>query len=296
MLEDVHDASLLRPTRAALAYTAVRSAATTQRVDSAQTTAGAPDRARSRCCAMTIAREIATSGPTFLFDRKALRALALAHRERYAAARPYPHVVIDGLLGDEIASALAERFPRPDHPGFVRRDYAEQSARLGQLQRSGFEGVDPAIRHLLAELSAMAFLDFVSMLTGIEGLIPDPHFRGAGISLTLPGGHLALHADFNRDRMRHLERKITVLYYLPRTWDPAWGGALELWDAARTRCEASHLPLRDRLIVMAHGDAYWHGHPAPLACPEGHFRASIAAYYYVAAPSPQDAEAHGAIW
>ncbi len=245
---------------------------------------------------MSIARMAEASGPLFFFDRKPLRALALAHRDAYAAAEPYPHVVIDGLLGDALSIALADRFPRPDHRGFVRRDYAEQAARLGQLQRTGFEGVDPAIRHLLGELSAMAFLDFVSMLTGIEGLIPDPHFRGAGLSTTLPGGHLALHADFNRDRGRHLARKVTVLYYLPRTWDASWGGALELWDEGRTRCVASHLPIRDRMIVMAHGDTYWHGHPTPLACPEGHFRASVAAYYYTADASPADDEAHGAIW
>ncbi len=178
----------------------------------------------------------------------------------------------------------------------MRRDYREQSARLGQLQRTGFDGVDPALRHLLAELSGMAFLDFLSALTGVEGLIPDAHFRGAGPSLTLPGGHLALHADFNRDRTRHLERKITVLYYLSKDWSPAWGGALELWDEGRTRCDASYLPELDRLIVMAHGDAYWHGHPHPLTCPEGRFRASVSAYYYVAAPSADEGQAHGAIW
>lgn len=142
----------------------------------------------------------------------------------------------------------------------------------------------------------MAFLDFLGALTGIEGLIPDPHFRGAGLSLTLPGGHLALHADFNRDRTRHLQRKLTVLYYLGHDWETRWGGALELWDEPRTRCEASHLPLLDRMIVMAHGDTYWHGHPTPLACPEGRFRASISAYYYVASPSPDEHDAHGAIW
>jgi hypothetical protein len=142
----------------------------------------------------------------------------------------------------------------------------------------------------------MAFLDFLSALTDIEGLIADPHFRGAGPSLTLPGGHLALHADFNRDRTRHLERRVTVMYYLGKDWREEWGGALELWDAERTKCEASFSPLLDRLVVMAHGDTYWHGHPTPLACPEGRFRASIASYYYVAAPSDGEADAHGAIW
>ncbi|MEO6576639.1 MAG: 2OG-Fe(II) oxygenase [Polyangiaceae bacterium] len=234
--------------------------------------------------------------PAFFFDREKLRALAKAREQSYRDARPFPHAVFDQLLGEKVAVPLAEAFPRPDHPGWMRRDYDEQAARLGQLQRTGFAGVDGAIRHLLNELSGMAFLDFLFTLTGIEGLIPDAHFRGAGPSLTLPGGHLALHADFNRDRTRHLERKVTVIYYLGRDWEPAWGGALELWNAERTKCEVAILPALDRLVVMAHGDTYWHGHPAPLACPEGRFRASISAYYFVAAPSADEDDAHGAIW
>ena len=232
-------------------------------------------------------------GPQFFFDRKALRALGLAHRDAYREARPYPHAVFDGFAGDALARSLAERFPGPTHPGWVKRDYAEQ-VRLGQLQRSGFEGVDPSIRHFLAELGGMAFLDFLAGLTGIEGLIADPHFIGAGPSLTMPGGHLALHADFNQDRTRGLERAITVLYYLGVDWQEGWGGALELWNADRTACEASHLPILDRLIVMAHGDTYWHGHPSPLACPEGRYRASLSTYYYVA--KTHEEPAHGAIW
>jgi len=234
--------------------------------------------------------------PAWFLDRKALKALGLAQRAAYRAARPFPHAVFDRFLGDTCALALAKGFPSPEHGAWMRRDYREQAARMGQLQRSGFEGVDPGLRHLLSELSAMAFLDFLGTLTGLEGLIADPHFRGAGPSLTLPGGHLALHADFNRDRTRHLERKLTVIYYLGLDWQPHWGGALELWDEPRSCCEASYLPLLDRLIVMDHGDSYWHGHPQPLTCPEGRFRASVSAYYYVAAPTSDEENSHGAIW
>lgn len=234
--------------------------------------------------------------PAWFLDRKRLKALGLEQRARYRDARPYPHAVFDAFLGDACALDLAQHFPGPGHAGWMRRDYAEQSARMGQMQRTGFEGAAPALRHFLAELGSMAFLDFLGALTGIEGLIADPHFRGAGPSLTLPGGHLALHADFNRDHTRHLERKVTVIYYLGEHWQPEWGGALELWDESRTRCEASYLPTLDRLLVMAHGDAFWHGHPQPLACPKGRFRASISAYYYVAVPSPDEERSHGAIW
>ena len=90
---------------------------------------------------------------------------------------------------------------------------------------------------------------------------------------------------------------MTALYYLPAAWDEAWGGELELWDRARTRCEVRIAPVRDRLVVMAHGDEHWHGHPSPVRCPEGQMRAVVAAYYYAARPSPEDdAGGHGAIW
>src|SRR5688572_20227973 len=125
------------------------------------------------------------SGPSFFLERTALRALALANRDLYPAAKPFPHVVIDGFVGQPLAAELAKAFPGPDHPGWKRRDHEEQAARLGQLQRRAFEGVDASLRHLLAEFSGMSFLDFLEDLTGVKELIPDPHFRGAGLHLTL---------------------------------------------------------------------------------------------------------------
>ncbi|MBS1120385.1 MAG: hypothetical protein H6Q90_2613 [Deltaproteobacteria bacterium] len=240
------------------------------------------------------------SYPTFepwSFDRAALGELGRAHHRAYLEARPYPHVVVDGLLGDARSAALARAFPAPSHAGWKRRDFAEQAGRLGQLQRTGFEDVALGLRWLLSELTGMAFLDFLGALTGRRDLIADPHYTGAGPLATLPGGHLALHADFNRDSTRRLERVLSALYYLPSVWDDAWGGELELWDRERTRCEVRIAPVRDRLVVMAYGEDHFHGHPVPLRCPEGHVRAVIAAHYYAAHPSPDDdARAHGAIW
>ena len=231
------------------------------------------------------------------FDREALVRRGKAQQRAYADARPYPHVVIDGLLGEARSSAIAAAFPAPSHPGWKRRDYPEQAGRLGQLQRTGFEDVAPELRGLLAELNGMAFLELLGALAGRRDLIPDPHFTGGGPLATLPGGHLALHTDFNRDSARHLQRAMTALYYVPRTWEAAWGGDLELWDRDRTRCEVRIAPVRDRLVVMDYGEDHWHGHPSPLACPEGQFRAAVTAHYFVARPSPaDDARAHGAIW
>lgn len=231
------------------------------------------------------------------FDRPALVARGRAAADRYRAARPFPHAVFDGLLGDARSAELARAFPPPDHPRWKHRDHDQQRGRLTQVARGGADELAVELRWLLAELGGATFLDFLGAVTGRRDLIADPRFTGAGPMLTVPGGHLALHADFNRDSVRHLDRVVTALYYLPRAWEPAWGGELELWDRARTRCEATIAPLRDRLVVMAHGDDHWHGHPQPLACPPGHYRAVIAAYYYAARGGPDDdIGAHGAIW
>jgi hypothetical protein len=233
----------------------------------------------------------------FWLDREALVALGQRHRRAFCEARPFPHVVLDGWLGEPRSRSLACAFPSPAHPGWKRRDYPEQAARLGQLQRTGFAGVASELRCLLAELTGMAFLDFLGALTGRDDLIADPHYRGAGLLATLPGGHLALHADFNRDGTRHVDRVVSALYYLPLEWDDAWGGALELWDAARTRCEVRLAPRRDRLVILAYGDDHWHGHPDPVRCPAPYMRAVVAAHYYAARPSADaDAGGHGAIW
>lgn len=231
------------------------------------------------------------------FDRAALTALGKAHHLSYREAAPYPHAVLDGFLGDELSRELARAFPPVDHPSWKRRDYAEQAGRMGQLQRNGFDDVEPALYALLTELTQMAFLDFLAALTGRRDLIADPHYTGAGPMATVPGGHLALHVDFNRDSARKLDRAVSILYYLPLQWDEAWGGGLELWDRGRTRCERVIAPLRDRLVVMAYGEDHWHGHPAPLACPEGALRAVVAAHYYAArGTAADDAGAHGARW
>lgn len=47
-------------------------------------------------------------------------------------------------------------------------------------------------------MKSSRFVNFLQELTGIPDIVPDPHYPGAGIHLTLPGGFLQIHADFNR--------------------------------------------------------------------------------------------------
>ena len=212
----------------------------------------------------------------FHFDREQLAALAESKREAYASASPFPHVAIDDFLPEEVLDRVLDEFPKPQEAEWQTFDSANER----KLASKDDSGMGEATRHLLAELNSAAFIDFLERLTGIAGLVPDPHFVGGGLHQIERGGHLKVHADFNRHPGTGLERRLNVLLYLNRDWEPEFGGAFELWNRDMTVSEAQILPFFNRCVVFTTSDTSFHGHPEPLNCPEGRTRKSIALYYY----------------
>ncbi len=211
------------------------------------------------------------------FDERACRAAGGALTDIYRGAFPFPHIAIDDFLPGDVLRDVAEGFPdRSDHSAFARTQ-----ERL-KYQFHPQDCDSPAIRHLFAELNSQAFLGFLGELTGIAGLIPDPYFSGAGLHETMPGGHLGIHADFNRHQTMKLERRLNLLIYLNEGWEERYGGALELWDRQMQACQVRVLPVLGRAVVFNTDLDSHHGHPEPLTCPLDRSRRSIATYYYTA--------------
>lgn len=74
------------------------------------------------------------------------------------------------------------------------------------------------------------FIYDLEQLTGISGLLPDPHLVGAGYSVIRNGKTLGCHYDFNwNDRLR-LHRKLTSLLYITPDWKDEWGGEIQYHD------------------------------------------------------------------
>ena len=203
-------------------------------------------------------------------------AVAEEKRDAYASARPYPHTVIDEFLPEEVLDAVLDEFPAPAQTDWIAFD----SAKERKLASNDATAMGPATRHLLDTFNSSTFIDFLERLTGIEGLVPDPHLEGGGLHQIERGGHLKVHADFNRHPRTGLERRLNVLVYLNRDWKDEYGGAFELWDRKMKRCEAKVMPYFNRCVVFSTTSTSYHGHPEPLACPEGETRKSIALYYY----------------
>jgi hypothetical protein len=205
-----------------------------------------------------------------------LRADPAALRDRYLGARPFPHIVLDELFADDTLQRVLAEFPRPDEIPWARFD-SPTERKLGYTYKAT---LGPALQEFLWRMNSAPVLEFLEAMTGIEGLIPDPYFGGAGPHQILPGGFLKVHADFNWHPKLKLDRRLNLLVYLNRDWREEYGGHLELWNTDATRCVERVLPVFNRTVVFSTTDVSFHGHPHALACPPGMSRKSVSLYYY----------------
>ncbi len=200
---------------------------------------------------------------------------------KYQSNTPYPHIYIDGVFDnlDEVEDAFSN---------LNQMQFYEYNNPLEK--KLGFDKIyslPRPIRDLLIEMNSPEFLSFLEKLTGIEGLIPDPYYRGGGVHQTKKGGKLDIHIDFNIHPKLKLDRRLSVILYLNKNWDEKWRGDFQVWEGQKVNdkhvlnrlCEKIY-PLFNRLIVFSTSEKSYHGHPEPLDSPEHITRKSVATYYY----------------
>lgn len=236
-------------------------------------------------------------------DAKSLLPLLKMRREvdawakQYRENQPFPHIGIDGFFDDGLIRSLVAEYPGEFDASWNRTfldsgTYEEQKLGLDRL-----EDFPPPIQHFVNALNSRVFVEFLERLTGIDGLIPDPHLVGGGLHMIPRGGRLAIHADFNVHKKLRLDRRLNLLLYLNHDWKPEWGGALELWDKDVRKKVKQYLPIANRVVVFTTTDTAYHGHPDPLTSPKGRYRRSIALYYYTnGRPEEEKSESHTTIF
>ncbi len=227
--------------------------------------------------------ELVTATPTreicfrpLELDAEALERLAERRRVDYAGAEPFPHIVLDDVFEEQVGQQILGEFAAPDDQRWIRHEGTKGK----KLETDREEQLGPYTRHVISRLNSSVFLSFLEQLTGIQGLIPDPHLFGGGLHQIRPGGFLKIHADFNRHERLRLDRRLNLILFLNRDWEEAYGGHLELWDREMTAGVQRVLPVFNRVVVFSTTDFSFHGHPEPLTCPEGRTRKSLALYYY----------------
>jgi hypothetical protein len=220
-----------------------------------------------------------------------LLGLAETLHDGYRSARPFPHVVVDDFLPDEVATRLLKAFPTPDAGNWLdwrARDTQHQPKKLGIGHASRLEGVDPYVHNVLFAFNSSPFLKFLESLTGIERLLPDAHLNGAGLHQVLSGGKLALHADSTFMPQLRLYRRVNALLYLNKGWKAEYGGDLEFWDRECANREKAIAPIFNRLVVFNTTKTSFHGHPKLLNTPAHVTRKALALYYFTSEPNAGD--------
>jgi hypothetical protein len=182
-------------------------------------------------------------------------------------SNPFRHWVIDGWA--DVSNVV---LPVPEWPHWIRYHSAFEQKRTCERP----DLLPSRLRSLIDLMRSAETGEEIEKMTQMYGIGADQDLRGGGLHVTDPGGFLGVHLDYQIHPLRNLERRLNAVLFLNPLWDNSWGGALELWNSDASRAVVKIYPAPGRLVLFECGDESYHGVPAPLACPEGVCRATIA--------------------
>ena len=197
-------------------------------------------------------------------------------RFAYKEAQPFPHIVIDNFLPEEILDVALQAFSEYNQNEWLKFSNENEL----KLASKNEVFIPQVIRSILHELNSGFVLDWLQYLTDTPRLVADTRLYGGGMHCIENGGKLNVHIDFNVERRTGLYRQLNLLLYLNKDWKDEYNGHLEFWNADKTECKLKLAPLFNRCVIFNTTGKSWHGHPVPLNAPEGVARKSLALYYY----------------
>jgi hypothetical protein len=221
-----------------------------------------------------------------------------SHRQSFDSALPFRHISIDDFFDVEFAERLLADFPSFDR----RLAINEAGLAGGKAVNTKIREISPAYEELYAFISSAPFLEFMSRLSGISGLLLDPKMYGGGTHENQHGQDLDPHIDFNYAENNGLHRRLNLIVYLNKGWKTEWGGAIEIHSNPRIP-EQNQIrafdPIFNRAVMFETNEVSWHGFPRIELPPEERKRSrkSISIYLYTKErPAGEIAPTHGTFY
>ena len=205
-----------------------------------------------------------------------------------STATPPPLVVADDLLYPEKRQEIFESFPCELWPEW---DEIGDSLQSKKLSCERIQVFPQSLSALIHELNSSPTLRFLEEVTGIEGLIPDPHMWGGGLHLMRPGGYLWPHTDFLQGKSPNLMRVINLILYLHSEWSAEMGGYFQVWDGDSVL--RSILPEPGRCVIFKTDAHSVHG---VSKIKGGLPRKAVALFYYIVTQKQSIALDHTTGW
>ena len=200
----------------------------------------------------------------------------LGLRQRLLGATPFEYLAVDDWFNPDLLKLVREEFDL--YPFEDGRDLDRKYENTYRSPR--YPVLGPAGQVYFGLVNAGWFVELLTEITQVEELIADPTLHNGGLHESRRGGKFSIHRDFERSECSGLSNEMVLITYLNEHWNPAWNGALELWDSSRAQCVRRIEPELGRSVLMRNGPASYHGHSAELLIPDGQARRSLASYYY----------------
>lgn len=115
-------------------------------------------------------------------------------QQRFANAQPFPYLVIDDFLSEDLAHRMLTEFPdiHSRKHWIYYRHYNENKLGLNNPKN-----IPSSILSFIEILNGEKFLRHLETLTGINNLIADKSIEAGGVHVAEKGGYLNIHADFS---------------------------------------------------------------------------------------------------
>lgn len=212
---------------------------------------------------------------------------------------PFQHIILDNFFPEELAESISVAFDEIPLNDWEYTNDKDIEVKYRTKWSSEFDipdAISPAIRIL----NSSPILVAMGKKLGIPKLMPDPYFTGGGLNMTHLGGMLDIHVDGNYHDASGLNRRVNILVYLTKGWQPKWGGEFGIYDEAGDHLVKAVPPMFNRCIIFDTHDQSFHGLPNPIKFPEDHPRKSILLYYYTRAQRAKNQitvnKPHSALW
>lgn len=193
----------------------------------------------------------------------------------FITATPVPMLVIENFLPMNVAKDLEneiDTISNTEWKLFSRRgSYMEEYNKLFDV---------PVASKVVNQIHSPAIITMIEQLTGIVGLMPDPHIVGAGYSRSYRNHSLKIHTDFNWNESIKAHRALSLIIYLNSTWNEQYGGNLQFKDKNNEHVVKSISPLFNRAVIWKHDKLGFHGYPESLKCPDNTYRKTLRLFFY----------------
>ena len=194
----------------------------------------------------------------------------------FVSTPPFPMIVLDNFLPINIARDMQVECES------IANHYWSKFTRNGsEMYECKDLSLLPIAANFVNELHNQLGMTWLTQITGIKDLIPDPYLVGAGYSKIYKNGCLRIHTDFNWNETIKLHRMLSFIIYLNEDWHEEWGGNLEFKDFNNEKLVQNISPHFNRAVIWRYHKRGFHGSPTPVACPENLSRNSFRLFFYV---------------